>query len=543
VFLALTSECLADVSAQLQRAAEYKDSGCYNQADELYNKIVSENPGTDNALKAQKELVLLSLKTKYDVQSNANEQTALDKLTADFAANPNLPAALYEIAVQYGKDRKYEKAKSLYQRIIQQYPSSPYAIKSQMDIPKTDIMELVVSKRDSAAKTAIEKFISDYSQSSYIAEALHDIAYQWRWSKNFEEAIKTYQYVVDHWPTNEYGMWSQMGVAKSNVEAGNYDAAKPALDKLVQNYAGHPGLAEALERIALQYRKAGKFAEAKGLYQKIVQTDPNGVFGGRGRVKISEMDVLSTIVYGNDAAAETAINSFIVNFAGDAAVPAALTDIAWEYEKAGKYQQAKNVYQKIIECYPDNFRAGKAFIEITKGQILDFVKAGQDDKVSPEIDKLVAAFPNHAFLPDALCQIAENYYKKASQIEGPQRRDYFQKAAEIYERIINVLSESRNCVPQACYYAGDCYRELREYAKAIQCYQKVVDSYPTYGMAWSALFEVGYSYQQMTGAGLILKSEADAKAMAAYEQLLAKYPDCKAASAARSWLSRQQSGR
>ena len=540
--MALTSECLADVSAQLQRAAEYKDSGCYNQADELYNKIVSENPGTDNALKAQKELVLLSLKTKYDVQSNANEQTALDKLTADFAANPNLPAALYEIAVQYGKDRKYEKAKSLYQRIIQQYPSSPYAIKSQMDIPKTDIMELVVSKRDSAAKTAIEKFISDYSQSSYIAEALHDIAYQWRWSKNFEEAIKTYQYVVDHWPTNEYGMWSQMGVAKSNVEAGNYDAAKPALDKLVQNYAGHPGLAEALERIALQYRKAGKFAEAKGLYQKIVQTDPNGVFGGRGRVKISEMDVLSTIVYGNDAAAETAINSFIVNFAGDAAVPAALTDIAWEYEKAGKYQQAKNVYQKIIECYPDNFRAGKAFIEITKGQILELIKAGQDDKISSEVDKLVAAYPNHAFLPDALCQIADGYYNKATQ-DSKQPNDYFCKAEAIYQKVIDTLPASRNFVPRACCRTGDCYRELREYEKSINYYHKVINDYPTYGMAWSVLFEVGHNYQRMGESGVISKSEANVKTKAAYEQLLAKYPDCKAATAAQNWLLQQVSSK
>jgi hypothetical protein len=38
---------------------------------------------------------------------------------------------------------------------------------------------------------------------------------------------------------------------------------------------------------------------------------------------------------------------------------------------------------------------------------------------------------------------------------------------------------------------------------------------------------------------VISKSEANAKTKAAYEQLLANYPDCKAATAAQNWLSQQ----
>jgi tetratricopeptide (TPR) repeat protein len=541
VFSGLANKCLADAAAQLQQAAEYKDNGYYNQAEETYKKIVSENPGTDNALKAQKELVFLYLDKKYNVQNTTEDQTAVSKLIADFAKNKNtqLPAVLNKIADQYGKERKYERAKNLYQKIITDFPNSPYAAKSRLDIPKTDIMELVISKRETAAKAAIEKLIADYSDSPYIAETLHDIAYQWRWSKNFAEAIKTYQYVVDHWPNDEYGMWSQMGVAKSNVEVGNFDAAKPALDKLIQNYSKHPSLAEALERIAIQYRKANKFAEAKALYQKIVQIDPNNIFGNRGKVKTTEMDILPAIVAGNDTAAGTAIDNLLTNFATNTAVPAAMTDIAWEYEKVGKYQRAKTVYQKIIDRYPNNFRAGKALIEISKGQIMEFINAGQDDKASAEIDKLVVTYPNHSFLPDALCQIANDYYKKASQLEGGQRQDYFRKAAGMYDKVVNVLPASRNVVPEACYYEGDCYYRLGEYAKAIQCYQKIVDSYPTYSMTRSALFNIGRSYQRMGRAGLISKSDADAKTKSAYEQLVARYPDCKFSATAQKWLSQQ----
>jgi len=537
VFPCMANKCFADVAAQLQQATEYKDNGYYNQAEDLYKKIVSENAGTDNALKAQKGLAFLYLKTEYDVQSNANEQTALDKLTTDFAANPNLPAALYEIADEYSKARKYGKAKALYQEIIQQYPGTLYAGKSQLGIPKTDIIALIESKSDAAAKTAIGKFISYYSQNSYIAEALHDIAYQWRWSKNFEEAIKTYQYVVDHWPNDEYGMWSQMGVAKSNVEAGNFDAAKPALEKLLKNYATHPSLPEALERIAIQYRKANKFTEAKSLYQKIAEISPDSIFGNRAQVKIPAMDILADIVSGNDTAVGTAIDRLLTSFPNNKAIPAVLTDLAAEYEDIAKGSQAKTVYQKIIDHYPDNFRAGKALIEISKGQILEFLNASQDDKVSAEIDRLVATYPKHAFLPDALCQIANGYRRKATQIKGKQGEDYLHKAIWIYEKVINELPASRNLMPQACCSAGECLHMLGEYENSIKYYQKIVDNYPFYDKTWHALFMVGRNYEDMRKAKLISRTESLSKIRAVYKQLLEKYPDCPAAKYAESWLN------
>jgi len=541
IIFAGVDACFADVLTQFQQAAAYRDDGYFDKAEELYKKVITENPGTNNALKAQKELVLLSLRMQYHVQSTINDQAVLGKLIADFSANSNLPAALYEIADEYGKVRRHEKAKSLYQQIIQQYLGSVYAAKARLGIPKTDIRALIEVKSDQAAKAAIEKFISDYSNSPHIAESLHDIAFQWRWSKNFAEAIRTYQYVVDHWPTAEYGMWSQMGVAKANVESGNFDAVKPALSKLIQNYSGNSGLPEALERIAIQYRKASKFAEAKALYQKIVQIDPNSSFGGRAKVKAVEMNILSDVAAGKDTAVSAAVDNLLANFAGNQAVADALRDVAWEYdEELGKYQQAKAIYQKIIDRYPDNYRASKALIEITKGQILELVKAGQDDKVLPEIDKLVATYPNHAFLPDTLCQIASNYYKKASQPDSNQPNIiYFRKAAEIYEKVINELPASRSFLPRACCYAGDCYRELGEYENAIKSYQKVIDTYPTCDMAWNALFMVGQTYQQIGKLGIIQKSEADAQTKAAFEQLLAKYPDCKVAAIAQNWLSSQ----
>ena len=49
-------------------------------------------------------------------------------------------------------------------------------------------------------------------------------------------------------------MWAQMGVAKTNVEAGDYTAAAAAMDKLLADYSQHLELATAMHYIARSYR-------------------------------------------------------------------------------------------------------------------------------------------------------------------------------------------------------------------------------------------------------------------------------------------------
>ena len=106
---------------------------------------------------------------------------------------------------------------------------------------------------------------------------------------------------------------------------------------------------------------------------------------------------------------------------------------------------------------------------------------------------------------------------------------------------MNELPASIDATPHACCYAGDCYRKLGEYEKSIEYYERIVDDYSGDRMAWNALFLVGLNYEELKKSGSLWKSEADLKIKAAYQQLLEKYPDCKAAGHARRWLSRHNS--
>jgi tetratricopeptide (TPR) repeat protein len=307
--------------------------------------------------------------------------------------------------------------------------------------------------------------------------------------------------------------------------------------------------------IAVEYEAAKRYEKAEGIYKNIIAKYPDS---GDSHCALGSQKHL-VLVYsatGRGGEAKTAMDKLIKDNTGRQELVVALYDIALEYEGAGKYEQAAEIYQKILPLDQKSMRGLKAPIDIPKCQILSYIDAGDDGKVMPAIEKLIADFPGHPYMPAAVSRVAGQYQKKAAQLEADgrisQAKDYTKKAAGIYEVVVTrlpdstayaktsgIMKEFETATPKACSAAGDCYRKADEYEKSNRCYQKLVDVYPMFISAGSTLYMMGQNYQQMGKSGLISKSEADSKAKAVYEQLLAKYPDCKAAAGAQSWLGRQ----
>ena len=324
---------------------------------------------------------------------------------------------------------------------------------------------------------------------------------------------------------------------------------------LKADFVGNSALPKMLYDIAVEYEAAKKYEKAEGIYKNITAKYPDS---GDNHCALGSQKHL-VLVYsatGRDNEAKAAMDKLIKDNTGRQELVVALYDIALGYEGAGKYEQAAEIYQKILPLDQKSMRGLKAPVDIPKSQILGYIDAGDDGKVMPAVEKLIADNPGHPYLPAAVSRVAEQYQKKAAQLEVDgrigQAKDYTRKAAGIYEiaamrlpdstayaKTSGIMKEFETATPKACSAAGDCYRKLDEYEKSNQCYQKLVDVYPKFISAGSTLYMMGQNYQQMGKSGLISKSEAEAKVKAVYEQLLAKYPDCKAAAGAQRWLGRQ----
>jgi tetratricopeptide (TPR) repeat protein len=76
------------------------------------------------------------------------------------------------------------------------------------------------------------------------------------------------------------------------------------------------------------------------------------------------------------------------------------------------------------------------------------------------------------------------------------------------------------------HYAAAIYQELRQWDKAIENFQKVVDDYPDFEYACGAQAGVGWCYEAMLKAGKIPKEQAEPIIEQVYTKVLTSYPGC-----------------
>jgi TolA-binding protein len=382
-----------------------------------------------------------------------------------------------------------------------------------------------------------------------VPATLYNIAKKYDGSRKYEEAKGVFELILKQYPGSSYASNAQIYLSKRNIlaliESKDYTKAQAELDKLATDFVAHPELAEAMYAIAERYELPGKYEEAKSLYEQIVQLYPDSPYAGKARYDAPEIYIFSLIASGKYIEAQQAIDKFAVDFIDYPRVPGTLYWFAKRLDAAGKYEQARNIYQQVAWQYPDDAHATKALIEISKVDALSLIEAGDDTATQKVLDNLIADFSDHLDLPPAIFQIGDLYYNRAFQFKNQgleaEAQGCFRKTIAIWERIIMQLPQSA-ITPQAYYMTARCYESIGELGYAVEYYQQVVDNWPNYGRVDSAYFLLARCFEKLARSGSI--PEADAAIMIRYgcEKLLTDCPDSKPVKAARDLLKRWESG-
>ena len=130
-----------------------------------------------------------------------------------------------EQAAAYQQDGDYEQAEAIYKAILADYPGSSYALAAQKGL----VIVHIVQEKWPTADAELAKLISGYSGYDEIADAVCETAKFYRICENYEKAKEAYQYVLDNRPDAECAIWSQMGVAISDIMLGDYGGAEAAV--------------------------------------------------------------------------------------------------------------------------------------------------------------------------------------------------------------------------------------------------------------------------------------------------------------------------
>jgi TolA-binding protein len=513
-------------------AGRFQTFDRFENAKQIQEQIIRDFPESPWANKARMgyamtEAMSLIMSGKY-----AEAKAVTDKMDVDFAGNHDLPEALFWIAERYQRVDKFEEARQTYQQIIENYPGSPFANKAKLWLSRTDVSSLIVSGNYAGAQEALDKMVADFAKSPDLPEELFWTTERYERASRFVEAKHNYQRIMHNFPYNPYAKRAKLGISRADVmsviASQDYQKAEESLNKFVTDFNSHSDMPWSLYSIADRHKKINRSEDVNRIYRQILQNYPDSLYASKVRAELGILPEQETQKQFSTEAEKNAIE---------------LYRLARQYEDSNDITLAKQTYERVINEYPGTIKAENSVLDIHRLEIREKLEAGDTDQAGVLIDKLVADFKTHPYLSTNIFRAAEVCYKRAYSQEKnnntTETRQNLNAALKLLNIVINQLPTSQD-VSYSLYLAGYCHYQLGDYQKSADMFQRVVDDYPGYELAWNALFMAAESYQGLKRAGAMSPDEADSKTRAAYVRLLQTYPDCSAAIAAQNWLGKHK---
>jgi outer membrane protein assembly factor BamD len=213
-----SSAAQPDASAETlyKEGVAFMNNKKYVLAIDRFQKLRSEHPFAPEIVSAE-----LKLGEAYYLNEQYTEAVeTLNEFQAMHPNNENIPFALYISGManfdqfsSVDRDQKMtEVAKGFFERVVNNYPNSPYAAKSQEKLAKCleylaeheyDIAAYYMrEKKYPAARDRLEGILRRYKTTPTAAKALYDLGESYRLEKNNFKASLAYQALVQYYPTH-----------------------------------------------------------------------------------------------------------------------------------------------------------------------------------------------------------------------------------------------------------------------------------------------------------------------------------------------------
>jgi len=249
-------------------------------------------------------------------------------------------------------------------------------------------------------------------------------------SERYDKALDLHQYNVEHLSKDDmYTMWSLVEIIKSNINNANHTDADAACDILLAEFSQQPAFPIEVYQIAMKYKKSGRPEKAFQLHQyNIENSSKDDVYTMWSKVEI----IKSYIRDANDAAADEAFNKLLSEFSDQPTLPKEIYQIVDEYARAGRYDKADQLYQHVLDNWPEARQAGLEHIGVAEIIVLSFIESGNDMAAQEALDSLIADFNEHPDLAWTLDGIAGRYEKV----------ERYDEARSIYQKIVTDYNET-----------------------------------------------------------------------------------------------------
>ena len=440
IFLVLAFNCFGDSASNLGKMEVLTRSGQFNQAESLSTTITG-----DNTLKAQGKLAASYIMTDKISQADSK----INNLIKDFKNNPQLPEILYGMVLRYKAVKDSQRAQNLSQQIVQQFPDSEQAQRIQLDTGKEVVLKHISKRKFKQAEDAVNSMIASSGNSSAMPGTLYRIAKQFKEYEAYDEADRVYQKIAQNYLNSQFGGKAKMAVDKLKIwgliKNGDIAEVDSATQKLINDYSGQEDLAHTIHGFGIQFEKAGNFAKAKSIYQKVANEFPDNWVAEIAAVDIEMCDVRAMISKSSFDEVMTQLNVVKSKYSGNWHLPKAIRQVGQEYqsqafdlELKGSKDKAKEFYGNAIAVWDivvNQLPKSSSSAPACSWSGNCYQRLGDYAKAAQSYQKVADEYTNYQYAWNAMLQAGQCYENQAST-GAMSKSDADLKIKAVYQQLV-----------------------------------------------------------------------------------------------------------
>lgn len=143
--------------------------------------------------------------------------------------------------------------------------------------------------RNEAALAAFQNVIDQYPSTDAATAARYHHAASLAAIGRYAEAEKGFQSAIDSAGDSLFGSTARLGQAEALIAAGEFDRGIKVLEELSANRDGLLPVDGVLMQLARGYQKAGKSAEARTTFKRVVDEFPDSLYVPQARTELAKL--------------------------------------------------------------------------------------------------------------------------------------------------------------------------------------------------------------------------------------------------------------
>jgi tetratricopeptide (TPR) repeat protein len=534
-----------DVRENIRSLAEfYRDKKQYARAAHFYTAEIENWPDYDQPVVPYREAIYCYINMK----DAANADALLEQMQTNLAKDPKLARTNFDIGNYYLNTAKDpNNALKVHKYNADHYTNIIEAMWSQAAL----VWYHVRHDDQVNADTEYTKLLAVYAEQETLPKEVYQIADIYKQKKKYGMALSLYQYQLGKWPQygNPVDIYRKM--VCTYIDMKDSTNAETVTAQMQTKFAEDSRLARANFDIGNYYLNDAKDpAKALQMHQFNADTYPTIMEAMWSQAAI----VWYYARHNDNAQADAAYAKMLSVFKDQKTLPKEVFQIGDIYTEVGDTAKARTLQNQVMEEWPQSEYVFNARVGLIKADVAD----GKVADVLTGLDKLIADYKDNSQLPMVLINQGKSYWDKAREeqkrtnprpdmkappannekVLNQKAKDDFETARIIWEKMTTELPNA-NLSSEAHHYIALVYDEIfKDYQKALEHYQIVVDKWPNYQRAAHCQYMVGQLYSALQRSGKLSAAEAEPKIKDAYEKFLEQSTDVNKGTVftAQKWL-------